>query len=131
MIERRCRLSGLEPLVIKPEAKLNVVERTYLKASYLYRADCLFDLGRYEQAMEAYTEAAWRYDNMPASVSASMQIVQCQLRLGQKNEAKAALARLKWTLAKIPAAAFDTERGMSPKKYWEDMIERMTTSGLY
>lgn len=113
------------------EAKLNVVERTYLKASYLYRADCLFDLGHYGQAMEAYTEAAWRYDNMPASVSASMQVVQCQLRLGRKDEARAALARLKWTLAKIPATAFDTERGMSPKKYWEDMVERMTTSGLY
>ena len=43
----------------------------------------------------------------------------------------AALARLRWLLRKIPASAFDTERGMSPKKYWEAMVDRVATAGLY
>jgi len=110
---------------------LTELDQTYLRASYLNRADCLFDLGRYEDAMEAYSEVAWRYENMPAAVSASMQIVHCHQRLGQVNEARAALERLSWLLRKLPPSAFETERGMSSKQYWEAMVGRLQDTGIY
>jgi tetratricopeptide (TPR) repeat protein len=113
------------------DADLTDMERTYLRMSYLYRGDCLFDLLRYDQAIEAYQEAAWRYENLPAAVSASTQIIHCYLRLGQAAEVSAALARLKWLLKKIPASAFETERGMSSKEFWEGMVDRMASAGLY
>lgn len=110
---------------------LSNLELTYLRAGYLYRADGLFDLGRYEAAIEAYNEAIWRYENLPTAVSASMQVLHCYQRLGQSDEARAALKRLSWLLRKIPPDAFETERGMSSKQYWEKMVSRMESTGVF
>ncbi|HVP09785.1 MAG TPA: tetratricopeptide repeat protein [Phycisphaerae bacterium] len=118
-------------LAAQDDAELTEMERTYLRMSYLYRGDCLFDLALYDQAVEAYREATWRYENLPAAVSASTQIIHCYLRQGQTAEASAALARLKWLLKKIPASAFEAERGMSSKDFWEGMVDRMASAGLY
>lgn len=112
-------------------AKLSDLERMYLRASYLYRADCLFDLGRYEDAIVAYNEAVWRYEDLPEAVSASMQIVHCHQALGQRAEAAAALERLSWLLKKMPAAAFETASGMTSKEYWEGMVARLQRTGVY
>jgi tetratricopeptide (TPR) repeat protein len=109
---------------------LSELEQTYLRMSYLYRGDCLFDLERYGQAVEAYQEAAWRYEDLPAALSASAQVVHCYLRLGQPAAAGATLARMKWLLRKIPSSAFDTEPGMSSKEYWQAMVDRTVSAGL-
>lgn len=110
---------------------LSEVEETQLEASYLYRGDCFFDLGRYPEAIEAYREAAWRYENRPAAVTATLQIVQCHQRLGQVSEARSALARLGWLLKKTPASAFDERRGMQPKAYWETLVSRLEQGGAF
>ncbi|MFQ5429110.1 MAG: tetratricopeptide repeat protein [Phycisphaerae bacterium] len=110
---------------------LSALEETYLRTSYLYIGDCLFDLGRLDQAIEAYREVAWRYENEPAAVSATTQVVHCFERLARPAEARAALARLQWLLRKIPARAFDAERGMSSKSYWEALVRRMAQTGLF
>jgi len=107
------------------ESSLTGLEATYLRMSYLYIGDCLSDLGKLRPAIEAYREVAWRYENEPAAVSATMQVVSCYQRLGQGEEARAALARLQWLLNKIPAAAFDTQRGMSSRAYWQAMAQRI------
>ncbi len=112
-------------------AALAPVEEAYLRASYVYRADCLFDLGRYAQAVNAYREAAWRYEGLPAAVSASMQVVHALRQLGQLPEAAAALARVRWLLAKTPDSAFQNEPGSAGKLYWQAMVQRLETVGLY
>jgi len=112
------------------EPTLSAVERAYLRASYLYIGDCLFDLGNTTQAIEAYQEAAWRYENDPVAVSAALQVVHGYVRLGQRNESRAALGRLRWLLEKIPAESFDQRGGMSPKSYWMDLVDRMERMGV-
>ena len=74
---------------------------------------------------------AWRYENEPAAVSATMQVVHCYERLGQREEARAALARLQWLLNKIPATAFDTQSGMSSRAYWQAMAQRIERINPY
>ena len=60
-----------------------------------------------------------------------MQVVHALNRLGQTPEAAAALARVRWLLAKIPEAAFARAVGSPPKAYWKAMVERMERTGLY
>ena len=112
-------------LAVQDEGKLSDTQKAWLRLSYLYRGDCLFDLGQYGEAREAYEEAAWRYANSPACVSASMQIYHCLLRLGRPDEARATLGRLKWLIATIPAESFAAERGLPGKAFWVDMIARL------
>ena len=121
----------IEALAPQDASALSDLEQTYLRASYLYRADCLFDLGRYEEAVAAYNEAVWRYENQPEAVTASMQIVHCYQRLGRRAESSAALERLSWLLKKMPAKAFEASSGMSSKAYWEGMVARLQRTGVY
>ncbi|MFQ5501914.1 MAG: tetratricopeptide repeat protein [Phycisphaerae bacterium] len=137
--EARRRLSAallnyrvVKDLLARQDAtSLTELEKSTLRASYLYVGDCLFDLNELPHAIEAYREAAWRFENEPAAVSASMQVVHCYQRLGDTEEAAAALARLQWLLKKIPDSAFDTRRGMSPKTYWVEMAKRVKRAAAY
>lgn len=109
---------------------LSELEQTHLRAAYLNRADALFDLGEYGRAIDAYREAAWRFENTAAAVVAMLQIVHAHERLGQSAEASAALARLKWVLQKTPESAFVARLGMSPKQYWESLVARLERIGI-
>ncbi len=115
-------------LARRDASSLDGLEQTYLRNSYLYVGDCLFDLGELDAAVEAYREAAWRYENEPAAASASLQVVHCYRRLGKADESRAALGRLQWLLKKIPESAFDAQLGMSPKRYWEQMAVRIESA---
>src|SRR5690606_20456438 len=69
---------------IAPDAKvteLTEVEQAILRNAYFGRADALFDLERYEEAIRAYTMAANRYQNEPAALEAFVQIAGCHRRL--------------------------------------------------
>lgn len=135
-VERRLRFAHQRYSEVKrrlarmDSGELTTLDATYLRAAYLYLGDCLFDLNDFERAVEAYRETAWRYENEPAAVAAMMQVVNCYFRLGRGEEARAALARMKWLLKKIPADAFDGVTGMSPKSYWEDMVMRLERSEI-
>jgi TPR repeat protein len=51
------------------------VDKMYLKLSYFYRADCIYDLGQYAEAIKLYDTAAGRYQEDPATLAAYVQIV--------------------------------------------------------
>ncbi|MEK6644955.1 MAG: tetratricopeptide repeat protein [Planctomycetota bacterium] len=121
----------IDELAAVDASRLSPRDDRYLRASYLYRADCLFDLGRYAEAQSAYSETAWRYENLPTAVMASVQAAHCQQRLGKSVEAGAALSRARWLLAKIPAGAFEAEFGQPTKVEWQSMVERIEKAGLF
>lgn len=117
-------------LAARDEDVLSAVERAELKSAYVQRADCLFEAGRYAEAAPAYAEVLWRYEREPVAIPAAMQIVHCNLRLGRRDDARRGLERVRWLLGKIPAAAFDRERAMPGRGYWEELLERFSRSGL-
>ncbi len=117
-------------LAARDEDGLSAAEQAELKSAYVQRADCLFEAGRFGEAGPAYAEVLWRYEREPAAVPAALQIVHCNLRLGRRDEAKRGLERVRWLLGKIPAAAFERERAMPGRGYWEELLERFSRSGL-
>lgn len=117
-------------LASRDASSLTDLEGTYLRSGYMDRGDVLFDLGRYQEAIVAYREAGWRFENTPTSLAAMLQVVHCHQRLGEIQQARAALARLDWLLKKTPSTAFDPERGMSSKEYWQNLIARLERTAI-
>lgn len=117
-------------LASQDASSLSDVQLTYLRSGYLDRGDVLFDLQRYPEAIAAYSEAGWRYENTPTSLTAMLQVVNCHQRLGELQQARAALARLGWLIKKTPAGAFDPDQGMSSKDYWENLIARLERTAI-
>ncbi len=106
-------------------------EKLYYKLAHFYRADCLYDLGEYENAISLYDNAAFRFQDDPSSLAAYVQIVNAWCRLGKTEQAKAANERAKWLLRRIPPEAFTDGTFSMPKEYWEQWLKFTNESGMW
>jgi len=106
------------------------IERLYLEHSYLYRGDCLFDLGRYAEAIERYEQAVSALQRGTGCLSACVQIVHSYLRLGRPDAARATVERIRWLLRKLPDEAFVATGALS-RQQWRQTLGWLEESGLF
>src|SRR6185503_13283537 len=89
----------------QPDANRTPTDAAILRNCYFGRADALFDLGRYDEAIEAYSAATNRYQHDPESLEAYVQIACCQRRLGRISEARGTLEQARVVLQRIRSDA--------------------------
>ncbi|HTW95698.1 MAG TPA: tetratricopeptide repeat protein [Tepidisphaeraceae bacterium] len=106
-------------------------DQLYLKLSHFYRADCLYDLGQYADAIKLYDTAAFRYQDDPSALAAYVQIVNAYCALGEFDNARTANERAKWLLRRMPPQAFQDGSFSMPKKYWDDWLKWTSESGVF
>ena len=107
------------------------IDKLHLKLSHFYRADCAYDLGRYEEAIKLYDAAALKYQEDPSALAAYVQIVNSFCALGKLDEAKTANERAKWLLRKMPEGSFRDGSFSMPKAYWEQWLKWTNNAGLW
>ena len=107
------------------------VDKLYMKLAHFYRADCVFDLGGYEESIRLYDAAAFRYQDDPSALAAYVQIVNAYCALGKFNEAKTANERAKWLLKKMPPEAFNDGGFTMPKEYWDKWLQWTGSAGIW
>jgi tetratricopeptide (TPR) repeat protein len=112
-------------------APLTHAEELHFQLAMLYRGDCLFDLGRYDEALGVYEEAAWTFHDHVRSISAYVQIMLCHSYLGQSAQGRAALARAQQIARKIPAEEFTLQRVGLTKSDWEAYLAWVGDSELF
>jgi tetratricopeptide (TPR) repeat protein len=113
------------------DAPATDLDRLYLKLSHFYRADCVYDLGDYDDAIKLYDAATLRYQDDPAALGAYVQIVNAYYALGKPAEARTANERAKWLLQHIPAEAFTNGTFAMPKEYWDQWLKWTGNVGMY
>ncbi len=107
----------------RPRGK--AVPEQVLRYAYLYRADCVFDLGRYTEAVEYYDQVASRFARHHSSMTALIQIVNCYSNLGDRNRARTAHARALVRLKKLPDEAFKDDDSLLDRDAWERWLQNM------
>jgi tetratricopeptide (TPR) repeat protein len=107
------------------------LDRLYLKLSHFYRADCVFDVGNYEEAIRLYDAAALRYQDDPSALAAYIQIVNAYAALGRPQDAKAANERARWLLQRIPAEGFKELYRTMPAGSWEQWMNWSKQAALW
>jgi len=115
----------------KPPGRLSKLDETYLRYCWLYRAACLFDLGLYGQAAEAYEEVALRYQLTPMALGAFIQVMNCQLVQGDAIAAKSTQKRAIWQLRQMPDAAFEEENMNFTRDQWSSWLQWLKTAQLW
>ncbi|OYV84818.1 MAG: hypothetical protein B7Z73_14715, partial [Planctomycetia bacterium 21-64-5] len=85
-------------LVRQEQRPLTRLEQAVLRNCFFARADILFDLGRYQEAIQAYASATNRYQQRPEVLPAYVQIAACYRRLGQADNARSTLEQAKYAL---------------------------------
>ncbi len=89
------------------ETELSNVESRILRNCYFARADTLFDMQRYEDALQAYSDATNRYQHEPESLEAFVQMANCHRRLNRSADARGTLEQAKVILNRMrPNAEF-------------------------
>lgn len=106
-------------------------DQLYFRLAHFYRADCMYDLGEYEQAIALYDTAAFKYQDDPSALAAYVQIVNAYCALGRTEEAKTANERAKWLLRRIPPEAFNDGTFTMPKQYWEQWLQWSSKIGMW
>ena len=107
------------------------VEKLYLRNAFFYRADCAYDLARYDQAIALYDLAAKRWEAHPASLVALVQIVNAYCELGKTQEAKVANDRARWQLKRIPDEAFNDPTLPMTREHWQDWLRWTSELNLF
>jgi tetratricopeptide (TPR) repeat protein len=104
------------------EARLDRLQRDYQRYAALYRGDCAFALGRYDQAAQLYDQAARKYGGHHSSMYALVQIVNCYDRLGDGEHADVAHHRALEHLSRLPDEAFADPQALLDRAAWEQWL---------
>ena len=102
--------------------RLDELQQSFLRHAYLYRADCAYNLGLYEQAIDLYDMAARKYSDHRVSMTALIQIVNCYHQMGDAERARAAHNRALVRLRQLPDASFDDPAALLDRQAWEQWL---------
>ncbi|MFC1782449.1 tetratricopeptide repeat protein [Planctomycetota bacterium] len=114
-----------------PESRRSSLAEMYMRHCWLYRADCMFDLGRYQEAIDLYELAVLRYQLTPTALASFVQIVNCHLRLDQPREARSANQRAIWQLRNMPDEVLAEGPTKLTRQQWQDWFEGIEKSNLW
>jgi tetratricopeptide (TPR) repeat protein len=106
-------------------------QRFFLRYARLYQADCLFELGRYAEALKRYERAAWIYRDTRSALATYVQIVNCHAYLGESTEARAALRRAQTLLQAIPESEFADATLTGTRADWEQYFTWLEQSRVF
>jgi len=103
------------------------IEASILRNCYFGRADALFDMGQYENAIQAYSAATNRYQHDPESLEAYVQIASCHRRLGRQSEARRTLDQAKVVLQRIRPDADFARTTRLARQEWGQLLDWLRT----
>lgn len=102
--------------------QLNPLGKTLLRNCYFEVANTLFSLSRHEDAIEAYSAAASRYQLQSGTLTAYVQIANCYDRLGKRAQAKSMLEQARAILHQIKDEALQSPESNLNREDWERWI---------
>ena len=109
------------------KAELGAIESATLRNSYFAVGAAQFAMGRYEEAIRAYSIATNRYQHAPEVLEAFVQIATCYRRLDKPIEARGAVQQAKVVLGRIKSDANFAEGTNYTRAEWANLLEWLGT----
>lgn len=93
---------------------------------YMLEGACLFDLGRYQEAIEAYQNVSSLYPNEPFVLETFVQIANCWQRLDRAENAHGAIKQAQLTLQQMPGDADFAATTAFSREEWRLLLNNMS-----
>jgi tetratricopeptide (TPR) repeat protein len=97
-----------------------------LRNCYMLEGTVLFDLGRYKDAIEAYSNVASLYPDHPFVLETFVQIANCWRRLGQEVKARGAIQQAQIVLNGLPPQADFASATALNREEWGILLADMS-----
>jgi tetratricopeptide (TPR) repeat protein len=102
-------------------------EKAMLRNCYFGRSTVLFQLARFEEAIQVYVAIANRYQDTPEVLEAYVQMATCYRRLNRPQDARGTLLQAKVVFNHIkPEAAFDETTNYT-RDEWAKLLDSLAT----
>lgn len=108
--------------------ELTLTERKLLRNCYFLSADCLFDRREYEEAIQAYADAAGRYQTEPAAIEAFTQIAACYRKLRRPSDERTAIEQARAMLGRLAENADFASTTRATRAEWNDYLTWRSTN---
>ncbi len=108
------------------QTELTPLEKSMLRNSYFAVGSALVDLGRWEEAIRAFSAAANRYQHDPEVLDAFTQISYCYRRLNKPREAQGTVRQAMLVLQRIKADAPFEETTIYSRRQWQELLDWMS-----
>src|SRR5690606_39324081 len=82
--------------------ELTPIDTAILRNCYFIRGHMLFSLERYDEAIEAYSDATNRYQHDPSALEAYQQIAECYRMLNDPAKARGAREQARVVFSGLP-----------------------------
>ncbi|MBN2579323.1 MAG: tetratricopeptide repeat protein [Pirellulales bacterium] len=116
-----------EKLAAEPNAaELSARDQALLRNCSFAVGDVLYMQGQYEAAIQAYFDAAQRYDKQPESLAAYEQISRAYRRLNKPGEARSAIRQAQIALSRMNSDAPFESTSLFTRKQWKERLQRLS-----
>jgi tetratricopeptide (TPR) repeat protein len=75
------------------DGELDPLNRVFRRNGYFARGDCMYELGRYEDALDRYSQAVHKFQHRPEALAGLTAMYNCYAELGRPDEAEACRER--------------------------------------
>jgi tetratricopeptide (TPR) repeat protein len=100
---------------------------TMLRNCYMLEGTVLYDLGKYKEAIESFSNVASLYPDDPFVLETFVQIANCWRRLDRLDNARGAVKQAQIALAGLPANADFTSTTALNREEWNLLLADMST----
>jgi tetratricopeptide (TPR) repeat protein len=104
-------------------------QATILRNCHFMKGAALFDLGRYDEAIRAYSSATNRYQHEPEVLDAYVKVADCYRRLNRLSEARGTIEQAKVVLNRMPGDVSFADKSNFDRQEWARHLEWL--SGVY
>ena len=100
----------------------NATDRAMLRNCYMLKGSVLFDLGRYKEAVDEYSNVSALYQNEPFVLETLVQISSCWRRLGEPEKARGNIDQAKVALERLPDNTDFLATTTRTRREWETLL---------
>jgi len=97
-----------------------------LRNCYMFEATVLFDMGRYDDAIKAYSNVSSLYPNEPFVLETFVQIAHCWQRLRRSDKARGAIQQAQIALDRMPGNADFASATCFSREEWQLLLNDMS-----
>jgi TolA-binding protein len=108
---------------VEEKDELGPLEQGLMRNSFCFKGAALFDLGRYDEAIQVYSSVTNRYQQSPEVLEAYLRIAACYRRLGRMTEFRGTLERAKIVVKRLPEDAPYAALTSHTREDWKGLLE--------